>query len=592
MSNESSIKKRPGTALSIVTEFSGSGLLNPKPADADHEELIDQSLSPEKLKILSGSDDLQEVTSLEMCVDTRQDTLDNFGIYLPKLTQLKMNNSLISSVRDLGSGLSHLQVLNLARCGLTDLEGISALSSLKELYVAFNSISDLSPVSLLEDLELLDLEENEVEDLAQLWYLGRCVKLRTLSLEGNPVCTHPAPGASEVSGYSYRSEVRDLIPQLIFLDDVPAEEDKAQCCRSSLEDWTLLRESIKEASVSDSLKLTDTDTGKDKQQLLKTRSVSVRGVRPASAPPGDLRISSRSLSSRPGSARPLTSCSGSRPGSTVSDIAVLNHESSDLTNGVGRVLCGNPLQAARARRQKIKLQNSVSQTRPSTPLSSFVPEHTYEHEESSSRDHRDVFTELRRWRTEHKKCLSVIEKERQPQVMKIHHSDDNDKEDEGSHSHSFSSDDITRDTSSPDLSFQSPSAESPELLRLSSSSGCSMSPSPPPKAAAAPSAGQRIMQIRTRRLRAHNADVSKARTSEETHGTESIMRIIHKPHRPSTSPVQWSEATENHQLSDIQHKPIIRSEKLTPRRPQTPRAALQRLPNRKHTPEVMHCGSE
>ncbi len=64
--------------------------------------------------------------------------------------------------------------------------------------MAFNSISDLSPVSLLEDLELLDLEENKVEDLAQLWYLGCCVKLRTLSLEGNPVCTCPAPGVSEV----------------------------------------------------------------------------------------------------------------------------------------------------------------------------------------------------------------------------------------------------------------------------------------------------------------------------------------------------------------------------------------------------------
>ncbi len=29
--------------------------------------------------MISGSDDLQEVTSLEMCVDTRQQTLDNFG---------------------------------------------------------------------------------------------------------------------------------------------------------------------------------------------------------------------------------------------------------------------------------------------------------------------------------------------------------------------------------------------------------------------------------------------------------------------------------------------------------------------------------
>ncbi|RXN11420.1 leucine-rich repeat-containing 56 isoform X1 [Labeo rohita] len=455
MSSETSIKKRPGTALSIVTEFSGSGLLNPKPAAADPEELmIDQSLSPEKL----------------------------------------------------------------------------------ELYVAFNSISDLSPVSLLEDLELLDLEENEVDDLAQLWYLGRCVKLRTLSLEGNPV-----------SDYSYRSAVRDLIPQLILLDDVPAEEDEPQCFRTSPEDWTVLRESIKDASVSDGPELTDTDT--------EERSVSVSRVRPASAPPGDLRISSRSLSSRPDSARPLTSCTGSRPGSNGSDIAVLNHEASDLTNGVGRVLCGNPLQAARAQRQKIKLQNCVSQTRLSTRLSSFIPEHTYEREESSSRDHRDVFTELRRWRIEHNKRLSVIEKEQQPQVMKIHHSDD---EDEGRHSHSFCSDDITRDTSSPDSSFQSPSAESPEMLRLSSSSGCSMTPSPPPRAAAAPPAGQRITQIRTRRLRAQNADVSKAKASEETHGTENIMRIIHKPHRPSSSPVASTQCDESEKTphSDFQDETL------------------------------------
>ncbi len=41
--------------------------------------------------------------------------------------------------------------------------------------------------------------------------------------------------------------------------------------------------------------------------------------------------------------------------------------------------------------------------------------------------------------------------------MRIHHSDeDEDDDDEGSHS--FSSDDITRDTCSPDWSVQSPSA--------------------------------------------------------------------------------------------------------------------------------------
>ncbi len=75
----------------------------------------------------------------------------------------------------------------------------------------------------------------------------------------------------QVSGYSFRSAVRELIPQLIFLDDVPAEEDKPQRCRASLQDWTLLRDSIKDASVSDGQEL----AGKDKQQLLKTLSAAL-----------------------------------------------------------------------------------------------------------------------------------------------------------------------------------------------------------------------------------------------------------------------------------------------------------------------------
>ncbi|XP_039519092.1 leucine-rich repeat-containing protein 56 isoform X1 [Pimephales promelas] len=577
MSSEASQKN-------TVDEFISS---NPKPAGPDISDLMmDQlCLSPEKLKILTGSENLQEVKSLEMCVDTRQDTLDNFGIYLPKLTQLKMNNSLISSVRDLGTRLSHLQVLWLSRCGLTDLEGIPALASLKELYVAYNSISDLTPVSMLEHLELLDLEGNNVDDLAQLMYLGCCGKLRTLSLEGNPVCTCPSPGMPEVLDYNYRSAVCEMIPQLSFLDDVPAEEDKPQCCRTSQQDWTHLKESIKDGSVNDSLENTNTDR--------EERCDSVCGVRPASAQPLNLKSSSR-----PGSARPFTSCSWSRPGSPGLDIAILNQEASDLTKGSGSVFCGNPLQVVRVRRQKTKLR---------TPqLSSYVPEHTYSYEESSSEDRSGVFAELRSWRIEHNKHLLAFE-DRQPQVMRIHHSDD-DYDDEGSHNHSFSSDDITkdrtvcRDTSSPDSSVQSPSPECLEMLRLTSSSGCSMSPSPP-VSAAAPPAGRRITQTRIRRLRPHSADISKARPSEETPGPDlrnlcphSIMtvssqtvspQVLHKPHRPSASPAvsplraQRSEDTRNHQYSDIQHKPITLPNtfpKLTPRRPQTANAALQRLP--------------
>ncbi|XP_051979341.1 leucine-rich repeat-containing protein 56-like [Xyrauchen texanus] len=615
MMSEASIKKRPISACSIVTELSGSGILNPTPVDSEESEpmTVELCLSQEMLKILSGSDNLREVTSLEICVDTRQDTLGNFGVYLPKLVQLKMNNSLIFSLRDLGTSLSHLQVLWLARCGLTDLEGIASFVSLKELYVPYNNISDLSPLGILEHLELLDLEGNNVDDLSQVWYLGHFAKLRTLSLEGNPVCTTCSPGASE-EDYSYRSAVCEFIPQLRYLDDIPADKDKPQICRTPLEDWTLLKKSIKNCSINDSLE--QTYTGE--------RSISVCGIRPSSAQLLSPRSSSSSLSSHSCSPRPLTSCTVLRPGLTDSKLAILEHEASDLTNGVGSFLCGNPLQAARARRQKLKLQNSRSQTRPSTRLGSYIPEHMYDHEESSSQDRSVVFAELRSWRIEHDKRLLSIEKDWQPQVMKILHSDDDD--DEGSYNHCFGSDDNTRgeeeerertnrDTS-PNLFFQSTSpdqynqrSESPEIFRLSSSSDSTMSPSPPPNAVEH-SCGRRVAPIRARRLRPHNnTEIYMPIPSEETHvtdsrpiqtnlGPQSTMivksqlvspQILHKPQRPSTSSVvtphraQWSEATVNRRQSDNQHNPNIlsnRSTKLLPTRPQTARAAMQRLPDR------------
>ncbi len=48
----------------------------------------------------------------------------------------------------------------MARCCLTDLDGITSLQSLEELYVAYNEISDLSALSMLENLRLLDLERS------------------------------------------------------------------------------------------------------------------------------------------------------------------------------------------------------------------------------------------------------------------------------------------------------------------------------------------------------------------------------------------------------------------------------------------------
>ncbi|XP_069422576.1 leucine-rich repeat-containing protein 56 isoform X5 [Ovis canadensis] len=193
---------RPSTASIQVWELSSQGLHNPQPwskapgrrGHGHSEQLAEECLSPARLQALAQVDDLRLVSVLEMCVNTRENSLGSFGLHLPNLSQLKLNGSCLGSLRDLGTSLGRLQVLWLARCGLADLDGISSFPALKELYVSYNNIWDLSPLCLLEQLEVLDLEGNCVEDPGQLRYLQLCPRLAALTLEGNPLCLRPGSG--------------------------------------------------------------------------------------------------------------------------------------------------------------------------------------------------------------------------------------------------------------------------------------------------------------------------------------------------------------------------------------------------------------
>ncbi|XP_047679543.1 leucine-rich repeat-containing protein 56 isoform X4 [Prionailurus viverrinus] len=249
----------PSTADILVRELSWQGPHNPCPKSKDPgshgEQLVEEYLSPARLRALAQVDDLRLVGMLEMCVSTRESSLGNFGVHLPNLSQLKLNGSCLGSVRDLGTSLGRLRVLWLARCGLTDLDGIGCFPALKELYVSYNNISDLSPLCLLEQLEVLDLEGNSVEVLEQVRYLQLCPRLATLTLEGNLVCLRPGPSPSnEVPpGYNYRAEVRKLVPQLRVLDEVPATHTAVPAPRELRQDWLMVKEAIKEGSVYEGL---------------------------------------------------------------------------------------------------------------------------------------------------------------------------------------------------------------------------------------------------------------------------------------------------------------------------------------------------
>ncbi|KAF2977196.1 hypothetical protein EK904_007982 [Melospiza melodia maxima] len=70
----------PGSSEDQETDLNWQS--NPNPSlliKDDGELLMDEHLSPRKLKILAGVDDLQQVKALEMRVDTREISLGNFG---------------------------------------------------------------------------------------------------------------------------------------------------------------------------------------------------------------------------------------------------------------------------------------------------------------------------------------------------------------------------------------------------------------------------------------------------------------------------------------------------------------------------------
>ena len=198
-------------------DYSEAGPSSPWPeaslaTDGQEEEeqaLISASITDEQLRALTSSHDLESVRFLQLAVDSSCVPLDTLGERLPQLEQLKLNGSSLPSIRELGTSLSHLRVLWLCRCGLAELDGMSALPELQELYLAFNDIEKLDSLAPLDQLQVLDLEANLVSDMNQVEWLQFLPAMVELTLRGNPVAE--APG--------YRSTTLAQLPGLELLDD-------------------------------------------------------------------------------------------------------------------------------------------------------------------------------------------------------------------------------------------------------------------------------------------------------------------------------------------------------------------------------------
>ncbi|XP_050192555.1 leucine-rich repeat-containing protein 56 isoform X1 [Myiozetetes cayanensis] len=395
-----------GSSEVRVTDWNWRGNRNPNPLIKDDGELLmEEHLSPRKLKALAGVDDLQQVKALEMRVDTRETSLGNFGVHLPNLRELNLNNSLLVSVRDLGTSLSHLCVLWMACCGLSDLDGISSCSSLKELYVAYNNISELSQLTWLDHLEVLDLEGNNIEDIDQMQYLRLCCKLSHLTVEGNLICLKPNAESAEEPGYNYRAEVKKLIPHLKYLDKIPANQTVPLPSKKMYEDCLIIKESIKEGGLAGDISWLDPYLGAVARQ-------SGCGPRP----PTTSRPGNAQWSANVGRFSDAQLLYGSRllPDPAVSDMLFSEDDSSDLTHGLSQVICGNPAKALRERRQKLGPPAASP-----LELSGLRTENLYGSGGGKDEHQENVSSELRVWREQQKRCLQTGQQEQASQASKV-----------------------------------------------------------------------------------------------------------------------------------------------------------------------------
>ncbi|XP_010022930.1 PREDICTED: leucine-rich repeat-containing protein 56, partial [Nestor notabilis] len=313
---------------------------------------------------------------------------------------------------DLGTTLSHLCILWMAHCGLSDLDGISSCSSLRELYIAYNNISELSQLPWLDQLEVLDLEGNNIEDINQMQYLGLCCKLSHLTVEGNSICLKPNAESAKEPDYNYRAEVKKLIPHLEYLDEIPASQTALLPPSKMHEDWLIIKESIKEGGLAGEISWLGMSVARQSRCSPRPLTTSRPGTTQSSAHAG--RSGSACLSY---GGCPL-------PDPTVSDELFTGDDASDLIHGLSQVTCGNHTKAPCARRQKLG-PPAVSPLK----LCGLRTENLYSSAGGGSLQQEDVFSELSTKREQQKRRLQRGQQEKVTQPLKITLSDEEEGED-------------------------------------------------------------------------------------------------------------------------------------------------------------------
>jgi len=160
--------------------------------------LIDYVLS-KYLKI--SINDLKNLKKLSIKVSGSYGLLNQFGQRLTELIYLKLNNSFIQSINDLGTNFPNLRILQINDCKLKDLSGIICFEHLEILEAKNNLISDLIELEMCTSIKKLDLENNLIENIKNIYFLSSLDGLIYINLLKNPIT-------------NYEQKLKELLPNI------------------------------------------------------------------------------------------------------------------------------------------------------------------------------------------------------------------------------------------------------------------------------------------------------------------------------------------------------------------------------------------
>ena len=197
--------------------------------------------------------EIQNLSKLNIKINGSYGLLNQFGQRLSNLKFLKLNDSFIQRIDDLGSNFKNLKILQINNCKLKDLSGIICFQELEILEAKNNEISDLIELEMCTSLTKINLENNLIEDEQNIYFLSSLDNLDYINLSGNPI-------------KNYQNKLKELLPNLKEIDVQKEICDEVDIYNNNiiLNSSINKKEDKKEINITESTKLsTSTDFKKN-----------------------------------------------------------------------------------------------------------------------------------------------------------------------------------------------------------------------------------------------------------------------------------------------------------------------------------------